>query len=160
MTKVGLGGGCHWCTEAVFQAVNGVKKVEQGWIASSGMYETFSEAVIVHFQEELITLDALVKIHLHSHSCTANHSMRRKYRSAIYTFSKEQAAEATQLLAALQKDFEQPLSTKVLPFQSFKENQETYLEYYKKNPEKPFCQRYIAPKLEKLKKEFGAEILG
>jgi len=155
MTKIGLGGSCHWCTEAVFQAVEGVEKVEQGWIASVGIYTEFSEAVIVHFKEECISLNTLIKIHLHSHSCTANHPMRQKYRSAIYTFSKRQAERAAQILGVLQKDFDLPFITKVLPFHTFKENQESYLDYYKKNPEKPFCQRYIEPKLQQLKEQFG-----
>ena len=49
MKKIGFGGGCHWCTEAIFQALNGVESVEQGWISSLNPYDTFSEAVIVHF---------------------------------------------------------------------------------------------------------------
>ena len=47
MKKIGFGGGCHWCTEAIFQALNGVESVEQGWISSLNPYDTFSEAVIV-----------------------------------------------------------------------------------------------------------------
>jgi peptide-methionine (S)-S-oxide reductase len=49
--KLGLGGGCHWCTEAVFQAVEGVLKVEQGYISSLEPYDQKSEAVIIHFSD-------------------------------------------------------------------------------------------------------------
>jgi len=154
MTKIGFGGSCHWCMEAVFQAVKGVSKVEQGWIASEGIATDFSEGVLVHFDTEIISLVNLIEIHLHTHSCTANHPMRQKYRSAIYTYSKEQEVQANKILVVLQKGFDQPIVTSVLPFHQFKENQETYLDYYKKNPEKPFCQRYIEPKLRKLKTQF------
>ncbi len=91
MEKIGFGGGCHWCTEAVFQALIGVEKVEQGWIASEGENDSFSEAVIVHFDESTIDLSTLTAIHLFTHSCTSEHSMWKKYRSAVYTFSNKQA---------------------------------------------------------------------
>ncbi|MEM9546265.1 MAG: peptide-methionine (S)-S-oxide reductase [Bacteroidota bacterium] len=80
--KVGFGGGCHWCTEAVFQSLNGVTEVEQGWIASKEA-PLLSEAVIVHYDEKIIDLTILIEIHLRTHSATSSHSMRSKYRSAI-----------------------------------------------------------------------------
>ena len=52
LNKIALGGGCHWCTEAVFQSLIGVKKVEQGYVASIEENKSFSEAVIVHFNSE------------------------------------------------------------------------------------------------------------
>ena len=65
--KIALGGGCHWCTEAVFQSLKGVEKVNQGYVASTGENNWFSEAVIVHFNDEIITLKTLIEIHLHTH---------------------------------------------------------------------------------------------
>jgi len=56
MKKIGFGGGCHWCTEAVFQHVEGVEKVEQGWIASVAPHDRLSEAVIVHFNTTKVKL--------------------------------------------------------------------------------------------------------
>jgi len=89
LTKVAFGGGCYWCTEAVFQSLIGVEKVAQGFISSEGKNDSFSEAVIVYFNEK-ITLKTLIEIHLHTHKSTKEHSMRTKYRSAIYYFTKEQ----------------------------------------------------------------------
>ena len=88
--KIAFGGGCHWCTEAVFQSIKGVLKVEQGFVASTKKNSSFSEAVIVHFEDSKIALKTLIEIHLHTHKSTSNHSMRSKYRSAIYTFSEVQ----------------------------------------------------------------------
>ncbi|MEP2968245.1 peptide-methionine (S)-S-oxide reductase, partial [Nonlabens ulvanivorans] len=65
--KIGLGGGCHWCTEAVFQAVTGVVKVEQGYISSETPYDSMSEAVIVHFST-LVDLEQLIDVHLETHA--------------------------------------------------------------------------------------------
>ena len=61
-TKIALGGGCHWCTEAVFQSLIGVHKVEQGFVASTDENTSFSEAVIVHFSPEAISLQTLIEI--------------------------------------------------------------------------------------------------
>lgn len=153
--KIGLGGGCHWCTEAVFQSLIGVSKVEQGFVASTGDNSTFSEAVIVHFNSEEIALKILIEIHLHTHKSTFNHSMRTKYRSAVYVFSEAQKQQTEQLLKAFQNQFENKLITQVFPFQSFKESREQIQNYYYNNPEKPFCERFINPKLEVLLKQFS-----
>ena len=152
--KIGFGGGCHWCTEAVFQAIKGVLKVHQGWIASTGLNNVFSEAVVVDFDSTQVSLKTLIDIHLSTHSSTNKHSMRTKYRSAIYTFSTQQAVDAQKFLQELQQQYSSPLITQVLPFSEFKINKETYQEYYLKNPDKPFCQRYIKPKLSILETKF------
>lgn len=158
ITKIGFGGGCHWCTEAVFQALIGVQYVEQGYIASTGTYKTYSEGVIVHFDLDIIALKQLIAIHLNTHKSTVNHSMRLKYRSAIYTFSEEQAQESQELLYDFQNQFQQKLITKVLEFSKFKDSEQAYINYYDKDPEKPFCQRFIAPKLLMLLKQYSRQI--
>lgn len=150
MRKTGLGGGCHWCTEAVFQAVEGVVKVEQGYIASTPPAEDFSEAVIVHYLPKEVNLARLLEIHLHTHNSTSNHSLREKYRSAVYCFSTEEENKAREILKELQKGFEKELVTQVLPFRKFKASRESIQNYYRKNPDAPFCKRYIEPKMKKL----------
>lgn len=152
--KIGLGG-CHWCTEAVFASLIGVQKVEQGWIASAAPNDAYSEAVVVTYDPQTISLKDLIEIHLHTHASTSNHSMRHKYRSAVYWFEKEDKEMATNALVQLQENFDQPLVTTVLPYVSFKENVPEQLNYYYANPEKPFCQLYIHPKLQMIKKRFS-----
>ncbi|MCL5127587.1 peptide-methionine (S)-S-oxide reductase [Algibacter sp. L4_22] len=153
--KIALGGGCHWCTEAVFQALKGVVKVEQGYVASVDSSTSFSEAVIIHFNEAIIALSVLIEIHLHTHKSTSNHSMRDKYRSAIYYFSEVQEKEAIDVLNNVKKTFEEEVITEVLPFSEFKLSREAIQNYYKKNPEKPFCKQFINPKLELLVNKFS-----
>ena len=150
--KIGLGGGCHWCTEAVFQAVEGVVKVEQGYIASVAPVDTFSKAVIVHYLPKMANLERLLEVHLHTHNSTSNHSFREKYRSAVYFFSSEDEMVIKKILEKLQQQFEKPLVTQVLRFKKFKASRESIQNYYKKNPDAPFCKRYIEPKLEVLDK--------
>lgn len=156
--KVGFGGGCHWCTEAVFQSLIGVRAVEQGWITSSGDNSSFSEAIIVHFDTYQIKLSTLISIHLFTHSCTSNHSMRQKYRSAVYIYDEEQADLANQIILQLQKEFTQLIITRVLPFVTFKTNSKEFLNYYYTNPERQFCQRYINPKLQLLLKKYSKQV--
>lgn len=95
MRKVGFGGGCHWCTEAVFQSLVGVIKVEQGFIAPLEVRNAFSEAVVVHFNQDEIGLKNLIEIHLRTHNSTSAHSMRDKYRSAIYAFDEVTRVNST-----------------------------------------------------------------
>jgi len=154
--KIAFGGGCHWCTEAIFQSLKGVSKVEQGWVSSTlESATTPSEAVIVHFDALLISLDILTEVHLFTHNATSNHNFREKYRSAVYTFTKAQQLEAEKILEEKQTLFEKPLVTKVYPFGEFKLNDEQYLNYYKSNPKKPFCQARIEPKLKVLLERFS-----
>lgn len=158
LRKIALGGGCHWCTEAVFQSLKGVHKVEQGFVASTGDNTNFSEAVIVHYDTRVIPLKVLVSIHLHTHESTSEHSMRSKYRSAIYTFNDVDADKAIQILNELQDDFDKKLITKVYPFRAFKSSDETFHNYYYSDREKPFCKSYISPKLKLLLDKFSEHV--
>ena len=146
--KIGFGGGCHWCTEAVFQSLEGVKKVEQGWIASKAPYDTFSEAVIVHYSPKDISLEKLIFVHLNTHSSMNAHQMRGKYRSAIYYFNEPSISEIQEVMEKRSQISGKKYVTKTLAFKEFKLNQEDYLNYFKRQPDKPFCQRYIVPKLD------------
>jgi len=158
MYKIGFGGGCHWCTEAVFQSLNGVYKVDQGFIASTGENSTFSEAVIVHYNPDIISLRILVEIHLRTHKSAVNHQMRFKYRSAIYVFSEVQSNEVKQILQSIQKEFDSNLITAILSFHEFKPSEAQFANYYYNNPEKPFCKNHINPKLRILLKLFSNQV--
>lgn len=149
INRIAFGGGCHWCTEAIFQSLKGVEKVEQGYVSSVGKNSSFSEAVIVHYNDGIL-IKNLIEIHLHTHKSTSNHTMREKYRSAIYTFSVKQKKEAIFILESFQPEFKNELITQVLPFSEFKASRESIQNYYQKNPNKPFCATYINPKLQVL----------
>ena len=157
-SKIALGGGCHWCTEAVFQSLKGVEKVEQGYVASTGENDTFSEAVIINFNPGSISLDTLIEIHLHTHKSTSDHSMREKYRSAVYVFSEEQKESSENIIQGFQKEFDDKLITSVYTFKRFQASREEILDYYYENPDKPFCKKFIDPKLKLLQQKFLKEI--
>jgi len=154
MIQLTLGGGCHWCTEAVFESLHGVERVKQGWAASVDQYSDFSEAVMLSFDPSKISLSVLLKIHLLTHSSASNHSMRKKYRSAVYVEDSEQASHVEYCLSELQIYFDKPLVIKVLSLKEFKLNTQ-YQHYYYQDPSREFCQRYIDPKLVLILKRFA-----
>ena len=151
---IGLGGGCHWCTEAVYSSLKGVISVEQGWMSSHSPNDAFSEAVLIVIKEQEISLQKIIEIHLNTHSATSNHQLRDKYRSAVYVMNEEEKRRSISILEKLQTQFDTPLVTQVLDFKGFKKSDKAYIDYYYKNPTKPFCQTYIHPKLNKLLKHY------
>jgi peptide-methionine (S)-S-oxide reductase len=153
-SKIGLGGGCHWCTEGVFSSLRGVALVNQGWIASVDENADFSEAVEVHFNSSLISLADLINIHLHTHASRSNHSMRGKYRSAVYVYDDIQFKLASDILTRLKSDFDTVIITQVYVFKSFKMNKRELQNYFYSAPDRPFCQMYIQPKIHLLLARF------
>lgn len=151
--RVGFGGGCHWCTEAVFQSLSGIDDVAQGFIASEPPDDGFSEAVIVGFDLTATSLRDLILAHLLTHASTNDHKLRGKYRSAIYTFDEDQMAEARQILDAVAAEAGVGFVTRVLPYRAFKPSDARYRGYYASNPDRPFCKAYIDPKLATLRRE-------
>ncbi len=156
--KIAFGGGCHWCTEAVYKSLKGIISVEQGFLASDGEESSFSEAVIVSYEPSDISLEDLILIHLYTHKSTSDHSMRNKYRSAIYTFGPLDVERSTLALQKFQENFKKPLVTKVLPFREFKVSDKAFQNYYYKNPYKPFCKTHIAPKIKLLLLKFADKV--
>ncbi|WGK64486.1 peptide-methionine (S)-S-oxide reductase [Croceiramulus getboli] len=155
LSVLGLGGGCHWCTEAFFQALVGIERVEQGFVASNSPHDSFSEAVLVHYNAQRIPEEVLLDIHLHTHQAEADHAFREKYRSAIYVPEGEDLAPYQRILSRLQQQFEQSLVTQVLPLVSFESSELRFQNYYRSNPERPFCQRYIEPKLQFIARSYA-----
>jgi len=151
--SLALGGGCHWCTEAVFQSLHGVWDVDQGWI-STPMLAGESEGVVIHFDPGTIPLRELVKVHLHTHASMSNHSMRDRYRSACYARSDEEGEELSAILGDLAEELPRPLVTRVLPFGAFRRSREAIRNYYRTDPRRPFCVAHIEPKLRSVREAF------
>lgn len=158
LERIGFGGGCHWCTEAVFQALRGVARVDQGFIAATPPDDSFSEAVIVHYDSGIIALETLVEIHLRTHSSMSSHKLRGKYRSAVYVFDEQQEQQTLRNLSAIQMDFAAPLVTRVLRFSAFRASDPRYQNYYAVGPDRPFCKTYIDPKLALLRRKFADQM--
>jgi len=156
---VGFGGGCHWCTEAVFMTLHGVSSVKQGFIKSEFPNNAFSEAVIVNYDADVIGLHELIEVHLSTHASASQHSMREKYRSAIYTFDEVQHEQCVAALAQVQQNLENTLITQILPYVRFKASGTQYWNYYYKDKTRPFCRTYIEPKIKLLRQRFSRLII-
>lgn len=155
MSKIGFGGGCHWCTEAVFQSLKGVTSVSQGFIASLAPRDSYSEAVVVEFEAALIPLDILLAVHLRTHASTSPHTMRGKYRSAVYTYSAGQTKVVQDLINTEAANFAAPLVTLILPQITFKPSDARFQNYYETDANRPFCTTYIDPKLARIRRDFS-----
>ena len=102
-------------------------------------------------------------MHLHTHAATKAHSMRGKYRSALYflnhnhnhTHNHNQQQRLAEILTVLGNEFHEPLITQILPLEGFTTSPAEYQNYYQTDPERPFCQTYIAPKLDKVQQLLG-----
>ena len=155
MELIGFGGGCHWCTEAVFQSLKGVCAVRQGFMRSDPPHDSWSEAVEVRFDPAQISFEDLLAVHLATHASTSEHKMRGKYRSAVYTFDPTQNASIEAELTRLRGETRTEFVTQALLHRGFKSSGARFHNYYATDPTRPFCQTYIDPKLAKLRARFG-----
>lgn len=155
MEKIGFGGGCHWCTEGVFQALKGVVRVDQGFVQSHAPSDAWAEGVVLTFDPDIISLETLAEIHLRTHSANGVYSPEGRYRSAIYVFEAGQRAAAEETIARFAWETDEAARTLVLAFVGFKPSDARYRNYYRTDPTRPFCQRYIDPKLDYLRNNFA-----
>lgn len=155
LTKIGFGGGCHWCTEGVFQMLRGVRTVDQGFIHSWPPADAWAEAVVVTFDPGAIGLSTLVEVHLRTHSAKDTYKPESKYRSAVYTFNGHQRDEVNRAIALFATEGGESARTRALDFVSFKPSHPRYRNYYRADPDRPFCRRYIDPKLDYIRQHFA-----
>ncbi|KQN90400.1 peptide methionine sulfoxide reductase [Sphingomonas sp. Leaf67] len=158
MMRIGLGGGCHWCTEGVVQALRGVTQVDQGFLRSDPPSNAWSEGVIAAFDPAVLPLDTLIEVHLRTHSGGGTYSPNGRYRSAVYVGEPGQRDIATAVIARVAAERGEAARTLILPFRDFTSSEERHRDYYLTDPNRPFCRRYIDPKLDFLRAQF-AEIV-
>jgi peptide-methionine (S)-S-oxide reductase len=168
-----LGGGCFWCTEAVFLDVGGVVSVESGY--SNGHVEQPSyeqvcsgatghaEVVRVRFDPQHIGFRELLEIHFVTHDPTTlnrqGNDVGTQYRSGIYTHGEEQARIAHEVIAELQASggVHGPIVTEVLPESNYWPAEDYHQHYFAQHPNAGYCAFVVAPKVEKFRKTFAAK---
>ncbi len=171
---VTLGSGCFWCTEAVFQLIRGVEKVEPGYAGGSipdPTYEQVStgttgyvEAANVTFDPRVVSLREILEIFFGTHDPTQidrqGADVGTQYRSVIFYRSEEQKTVAEQLIGELttEKVYEKPIATSVEPLKAVYPAETYHKDYYKKHPREPYCQVVIAPKIAKLQKVYLSKL--
>lgn len=169
-----LGGGCFWCTEAVFEQLNGVSRVESGYAGGHVVNPSYeevcgkktghAEVIQVHFDPAVISYRELVEIFLATHDPTTpnrqGHDVGPQYRSVIYTHSDDQATTAKAVIAQFEADkvYGSPIVTEVAPLPNYYPAEAYHQGYYRANPNQSYCAAVAAPKVAKLRKLFAAKL--
>ncbi len=166
-----LGGGCFWCTEAVFVRVRGVTDVESGYCnghVERPSYEQVctgrtghNEVVRLTFDAAQVSLRQLLEIFFVIHDPTTmnrqGNDAGTQYRSGIYVGSPEQAQEAQALMDELTKEgvFGSPIVTEVLPLANYWPAEDYHQDFFENNPNQGYCVAVAGPKVAKLRKNFA-----
>lgn len=169
-----LGGGCFWCTEAVFQRLRGVDTVLVGYMGGQTANPTYTEVCTgmtghaevsqIYFQPEVISLPEILEVFFTTHDPTTLNrqgaDVGTQYRSVIFYHDEVQKGIAENILHQLktEKVFEKPVVTELSPAQTFYPAEEHHQDYFNQNPAQPYCSFVISPKVDKLKKVFGDKL--
>lgn len=161
-----FGGGCFWCTEAIFSRLRGVTAVIPGYAGGVTPDPTYAqvsqettghaEVVKVVFDPEVMPYTQLLEVFWHTHDPTTLNQqgadIGTQYRSIILTTTPEQQQTATAMKESYQRrhEFSAPIVTEVQPLVQFYEAEAYHHDYYQRNLQQPYCQVVITPKLEKL----------
>jgi peptide-methionine (S)-S-oxide reductase len=173
-----FGGGCFWCTEAVFKMLKGVVSVAPGYAGgdspingSKPTYEEVSsgttnhaEVIEIKYDPSFISFRNLLSVFFGTHDPTTpnrqGNDVGTQYRSVILYTNESQKKEAADYIAELNSSHKdgKPIVTQVEPLKEFFEAENYHKDYYAKNQENQYCELVINPKLAKAQKEF-AELL-
>ncbi len=163
-----FGGGCFWCTEAVFEELKGVVSVMPGYAGGAVENPTYEQIETgktghaqvskVEFDPSKISYKDLLTVFFATHDPTTLNrqgaDVGTQYRSIILYTTKEQKVAAEEFITELNKEGEQVV-TELKPLEKFYEAEDYHRQYYLKNKDKPYCQLVINPKLDKLQKKFS-----
>jgi len=163
-----LAGGCFWCLEAVFDEVKGVTSVESGYAGGGKGNPTYrevctgttghAEVVQVKFDPRIISYRDILNVFFAVHDPTTLNrqgaDVGTQYRSAIFYNDDGQKKIAAELIGELnaQKIWDKPIVTEVRLFDKFHMAEDYHQEYFANNPDQPYCQAVVAPKVSKFRK--------
>jgi peptide-methionine (S)-S-oxide reductase len=164
-----FGGGCFWCTEAVFERVKGVQSAISGYAGGSKNNPTYkevcnettghAEVIQVRYDPKQVSYETLLEIFFDTHDPTTlnrqGNDQGTQYRSIIlyHDDAQKQAAEKMKKKAASQ--YKDAITTEIVPLKKFYTAEEYHQDYFAKNPNAPYCAFVIRPKLQKFLKKQG-----
>ena len=165
-----LGGGCFWCTEAVFNSINGVTSVVSGYSGGTPEDATYgrvssgrtghAEVVQVNFNPDVISFREILEIFFATHDPTTLNrqgaDVGPQYRSVVFYHSDAQRRTTEEVIWELngEKIWNDPIVTQVEPFEAFHRAEEYHMDYYERNRGQPYCRLVIDPKVLKLRERF------
>lgn len=163
--KIVFGGGCFWCTEALFRELKGVSAVKSGYCGGHTENPTYqdvcytdsghAEVIEVSYNPDVISYADLLIVHLTTHNPTTLNQQGAdrgtQYRSIVFYETPGEEAVAKEVIAEVQKVYSDPIVTELKALEKFYDAEENHQDYYNRNSEAGYCQGVINPKLAKLR---------
>jgi len=174
METATLGGGCFWCIEAVFQDLKGVERVQSGYAGGSVPDPTYeevcrgttghAEVVQVTFDPEVIGFREVLEVFFSVHDPTTLNrqgaDVGTQYRSVVFYQSPEQERQTRETIRSMEEAevWEGPIVTEVTPLEAFYPAEAYHEDYFSRNPQQPYCQVVINPKVAKFRARFSHKL--
>ncbi len=171
-----LGGGCFWCLEAVYEEVEGVVRTSSGYAGGHVDEPTYAavctgttghaEVVQVEFDTRTISYTDILEIFFAIHDPTTidrqGNDTGPQYRSAIFAHDAHQAEAARRLITRLTDEavFDAPIVTTIQPLDHFWPAGDDHEDYYRRNPQQPYCMMVVGPKVAKFRQRFAHRLRG
>ena len=165
-----FGGGCFWCTEAVFLKLKGVEKVVSGYAGGRTKNPTYAqvsegftghaEVIRIDYNSDDITFEQLLDVFFHTHDPTTKNrqgaDVGTQYRSAVFFHDEEQKVAAEKVIAELDKsgNFDDPIVTTLEEMKVFYPAEDYHQNYFAQNPGNPYCRAVVGPKVSKFMKRY------
>ena len=169
-----LGNGCFWCTEAVFERLEGVERVVSGYSGGHVKNPSYkevcngttghAEVCQIHFDPNTISYDEILDVFWHTHDPTTlnrqGNDAGPQYRSAIFYHSEAQkeSAQASKDKMDNSGEFNDPIVTEITEFNIFYEAEDYHQDYFANNPNQPYCTFVVAPKVKKFNAKYSDKI--
>ena len=165
-----LGGGCFWCTEAIFSQLKGIEKVESGYSGGNVKNPSYedvctgttghAESIQITYDPGIITYEQLLNIFFTVHDPTTLNrqgaDLGTQYRSVVFYHNIKQKVIAEKVIAKFNKSkiWNNPIVTELVPFSAFYKAEEYHQKYFQKNPNNSYCNVVIAPKVAKFREKY------
>lgn len=169
-----FGGGCFWCTEAVFAAMQGVQSVEPGYCGGHVENPTYEqvcetntghiEVVRITYDPAVVSFELLLEVFFATHDPTTpgrqGNDVGPQYQSAVFYQDESELAAAKQAIEAINtsKKFNAPVCTELKPAATFWVAEDYHHDFFDRNPSQGYCQFVIAPKVQKFRSQFSERL--
>lgn len=169
-----MGGGCFWCTEAVFDSVKGVEDVVSGYSGGHTSNPTYqevcsettghAEVIQLKFDPEEISYKEILEIFFGTHDPTTlnrqGNDVGSSYRSAVFYHADKQKKIAEEVVEEIESEgiFDDPIVTEITEFTKFYPAEDYHQNYFENNPNQPYCSAVVSPKVGKFRQKFADKL--
>lgn len=169
--KATLAGGCFWCTEAIFQHLPGVQSIQPGYMGGTTAHPTYeevctgntghAEVIQLEYDENQLDFNEILSVFFKTHDPTTlnrqGNDIGTQYRSEIFYHNDAQKDKAEKIIQQLTDEevFDRPIVTQISPASDFYPAEDYHENYFKRNPNQPYCAMVIQPKVQKFLKTYS-----